>query len=258
MVNGVKVGLAPSANNLVVANSTILVQTPVPSGVPQFAVGNEVVTANSASQYVIHGQTLVPGASAVTVDRTLINLAPHATPVVVGGSSIGLERAKVSLPTVMVDGQIITANSADQYVVAGHTITPGAPAVTILGIPISIPVDLQPTRAIQGIITAGSKAYPHQKHPNPEAHPSPWRTDLRSSRWLERGYRGTSKTEALAYTVAPKGSAAFHGSYVFTSSAEFNSSTAARAAGATGSATLQSRRLLLLLRVVYRRLILRV
>jgi len=49
---------------------------------------------------------------------------------------------------------------------------------------------------------------------------------------------GTSKTEALAYAVAPTGSAAFHGSCVFASFAGFNSSTAARAAGATGSATI--------------------
>jgi hypothetical protein len=49
---------------------------------------------------------------------------------------------------------------------------------------------------------------------------------------------GTNKTQALAYMVAPTGSAAFRGSYVFASFTGFNRSTAARSTGATGSATI--------------------
>lgn len=157
-INGVKVALASSANNIVVAGSTVPVQSPAPTSISQFIVGKEIVTANSASQYIIHGETLVPGASAITFDGTPISLAPHATQVVVGSSTIGLLRAnEASLSTLTVNGQIITANGADQYIVAGQTITPGASAVTISGTPISIPPESLPTFTIDGhIITANS------------------------------------------------------------------------------------------------------
>ena len=135
---------------------------PVNVATPQFTVGGEVVTANSASQYVCHGQTLVPGGPAVTIAGSPISLAPSATQVVVGGQTVGLQRAEImGLPTFTVQGQVLTANSASQYVFDGQTITPGAPAVTISGIPISVPAVPKttglPSFTIEGqIITANS------------------------------------------------------------------------------------------------------
>lgn len=95
---------------------------------------------NSTDQYVVAGNTITLGAPAVTISGGLISIPAQ------------------NLFTLTVDGQIITANSADQHVVAGHTTTPSAPAS---GTSINIPVDLQPTRAIEGITKAGSRAYPY-------------------------------------------------------------------------------------------------
>lgn len=53
-ISGVKVGLAPFADSIIRAGSTFSVLTPAPSANPECTVGNELVTANSASQYVFH------------------------------------------------------------------------------------------------------------------------------------------------------------------------------------------------------------
>ena len=241
-VNGVKIALAASADSIIVAGSTMPVQTSAPSTLPEFHLGNEVITANSASQYVVHGLTLLPGASAITIDGTPISLGPHATQVMVGSSTIKLHPANfANFPTLTVNGQLITANSADQYIVGGQTIRPGAPAVTIAGTPISIPADFQMTRPSSGIITAGSKAYPYtlnsahdivfaSKTLVPGGSPITLGRETiseaadGSSMVIVSG--GATRTQPLVYPVTPAGSLAFEGSYAFTSSNKFNSSVA--------------------------------
>lgn len=139
-----------------IGTSTIPLQEPDPSALPSFTVGNEVITADSASHYVVDGQTLAPGAPAITVSGTPISLAPSSAYVAVGSSTIPLQDENTLSPsTIVVNGQVITANSASQFVVGGQTVTPGAPAVTIDGTPVSVPVDVLP------FITVGSQAYPY-------------------------------------------------------------------------------------------------
>lgn len=105
---------------------------------------------------MVDGQTLVPGAPAITVSGTPISLAPSAAYVAVGGTLIPLQDDKVPFPpAIILDGKIITANSASQLNVGGQTITPGAPAVTIQGTPVSVPANVPP------LITVGSQAYPY-------------------------------------------------------------------------------------------------
>jgi hypothetical protein len=48
------------------------------------------VTANAQSEYVVGGQTLVPGGPGIVISGTTISLAPGATQVVVGSSTAGL------------------------------------------------------------------------------------------------------------------------------------------------------------------------
>ena len=45
-----------------------------------------------ASQYIIAGQTLVPGGPPITVSGTRISLAPQATDIIIGTSTEGLGR----------------------------------------------------------------------------------------------------------------------------------------------------------------------
>ncbi|KAF2165180.1 hypothetical protein M409DRAFT_56058 [Zasmidium cellare ATCC 36951] len=71
------------------AGSPVVTAPPVgaPASLPTFTVGGSAVTANSASEYVIGGETLAPG-SAVVVSGTTISLASDASQLVVGSSTV--------------------------------------------------------------------------------------------------------------------------------------------------------------------------
>ncbi|MCJ1274534.1 hypothetical protein MMC21_002330 [Puttea exsequens] len=163
-LNGVNVGLGKDAKNIVVAGKPVPVQIahPVQNQVAvnaPFTVGNEVVTANSASQYVVHGQTLIPGAAAINVEGTPVSLGPQGFQVVVGSSMIGLQQAvETNRPVLTIGGQTIAPNSAGFYVVGGETVTPGAAPVTISGTPISVPVTNKPVLTIGGETIAPNSA----------------------------------------------------------------------------------------------------
>ena len=155
-ISSTPISLDPLGTNIVIGTSTIALHGPEPSVLPSFTVGDEVITADSASQYVVDGQTLAPGAPAITVSGTPISLAASSAYVAVGSSTIPLQDGNALIPpTIVVNGQVITANSASQFVVGGQTLTPGAPAVTIHGTPVSVPAHVPP------FITVGSQAYPY-------------------------------------------------------------------------------------------------
>ena len=137
-VQGTEVSLAPSASVIVIAGSTITLSSTI---APGFTAGAEIVTANSASQYVVGGQTLTPGGPAVTVLGTRISLAPSGTEVVVGSSTIGLvpsSTPRPSPPPLTLGSQIYTANSKSEYTIGGQTLIPGGPALTVSGTRLSL------------------------------------------------------------------------------------------------------------------------
>ena len=133
-IDGTKVSLAPSASAIVIAGSTIALHS---TSAPAFTVGSDTITANSASQYVIDGQTLIPGGPAVTMSGTRISLAPSGSQVFVGSSTIGLVPS-LTPPPLTFGSQTFTADSASNYIVNGQTLVPGAPAITVSGTPISL------------------------------------------------------------------------------------------------------------------------
>jgi cobalamin biosynthesis Mg chelatase CobN len=108
-------------------------------------IGGETITANSASQYVISGQTLRPGGPAITVDGTTVSLLPSATAIVVNGVTSTLSRVYGALvtttasPLLTLNNKIYTANRAGYYILApGTTLIPGGPPVTISGTVVSL------------------------------------------------------------------------------------------------------------------------
>ena len=125
VISGSTYSLAPLAT-LVEANDVPTplreIGGPMASAVavaPAIAFGSMLVTANSASRYVIGSQTLVPGAPAVVVSGTTVSLGPSANDVVIAGSTLHL-------------------SSAFGYIVGSQTIVPGAPQITISGIKVSL------------------------------------------------------------------------------------------------------------------------
>ena len=57
---------------------------------PVLTLGDQLVTANSASGYTVGSQTLVPGGPAITFSGTRISLAPSASDIIIGSSTEAL------------------------------------------------------------------------------------------------------------------------------------------------------------------------
>ena len=90
IISGTPVSLAPSESAIVIGGSTKFISSPSVTAAPVLTINNQPVTANSASEYIIQGQTLIPGGPAITVSGTPISLAPSASDVVVGSSTEAL------------------------------------------------------------------------------------------------------------------------------------------------------------------------
>ena len=158
-IQGIPVSLAPSASAVIVDGST----TPLsPGQTPVIALGSQLVTASPTSQYVLGGHTLVPGAAAITISGTPISVPMDGNAVVVGGSTVAIpDTASPNLPVITLGNQVITANSASQFLVGGQTLSPGAPAIT-LAAPASVVAASGPSPTA---LTVGGEVFT----PNPTA-----------------------------------------------------------------------------------------
>ena len=85
-VSGTLVSLASGRGYAIVGTSSENLGITTP---PPLAIGTQVFTANSLSQYVVDGQTLTPG-GAITASGTRVSLAPGKTDAVIGTSTEGL------------------------------------------------------------------------------------------------------------------------------------------------------------------------
>ncbi|MCJ1243541.1 hypothetical protein MMC30_000738 [Trapelia coarctata] len=139
------ISLAPSATALILGTSTIALEplagmTLPPSHLPAVTLDGLIATANSQSDYIIGGQTLIPGGPAITVSGTRISLAPSAAAIVIGTSAIPFKPSLgvSALPEVItVEGLTVTANAQSELTTIGtKTLEPGGPAITISGTPV--------------------------------------------------------------------------------------------------------------------------
>lgn len=127
------------------SSTTTLPLPPSPPTAPAAApltFDSQTFTPNAAGAYVIASQTLKPGEQ-ITVSGTPISLAAAAGPggnsVVIGSSTQLLTPTPAPAPLPLTFGtETITPNAQGTYVVAGQTLTPGNPSVTISGTPISL------------------------------------------------------------------------------------------------------------------------
>ncbi|KAL9607162.1 MAG: hypothetical protein Q9167_007897, partial [Letrouitia subvulpina] len=90
-------------------------------------------TQAPGSEYAFGSQTLVPGGPAITVNGTLMSLAPAATDVVIGGSNF-----PVSVPTgkpleIDVNQHSIAKASGSDFIIGSQKLVPGGPAITVNG-----------------------------------------------------------------------------------------------------------------------------
>ena len=111
----------------------------------------------TAGSFTIGGGTLTPG-GASTVSGTLISLAPVSPTLyaVIDSSTFPFASATTGPELLTFGGQVYTANSLADFVIAGQALTPGR-IITISGTSISLAPAA--TDAIVGISTAGIGIY---------------------------------------------------------------------------------------------------
>ncbi|MCJ1437517.1 hypothetical protein MMC27_006904 [Xylographa pallens] len=148
-VSGTTLSLAPSASVLIVNGNTQTIRTPPTSlpanphsTEPPLILGSIAQTANSAGAYILGTQALIPGGPGITISGTTISLASSDVAIIVNGHTYPAETnpaTPTSHPAIAtVDGDIISVNSAGAYEIGSQTITPGGPAITIDGTPVSL------------------------------------------------------------------------------------------------------------------------
>ncbi|KAK0255980.1 hypothetical protein LTS09_008910 [Friedmanniomyces endolithicus] len=99
--------------------------------------------AGPATQYVVAGQTLVPGSS-ITVGSgeatTVVALRTDSsnTLLIVGSSTSTIGPITSTPPALTIGSSVIAANSKSQYLVGSQTLVPGGPAITVSGTVISL------------------------------------------------------------------------------------------------------------------------
>lgn len=131
-VSGIPISLAPSGTQIVIGSSTIPISFSPSRTLPALTIASQTYTANADGTYVIAGQTLTPGGSAIAVSGTIISLAPSGTQLVIGTSTIPFSPSR-TLPVLTIASQTYTANADGVYVIAGQTLTPGSSGIVVPG-----------------------------------------------------------------------------------------------------------------------------
>ena len=141
-VSGTPISL-PSGGTIAVIGSSTQALRSAPEITPAPAVlsfEGSSYTADGSSDFIIDGQTLVPGA-AMTVSGTPISLPSGGTIAVIGSSTQSLKSAPLITPAPAIlsfDGSSYTADASSDFIIAGQTLGPGG-VITVSGTPISLP-----------------------------------------------------------------------------------------------------------------------
>ncbi|CAF9939061.1 MAG: hypothetical protein HETSPECPRED_001469 [Heterodermia speciosa] len=144
--------LAPTASAIPIDLTNTPAVTAHPA--PILTIANQPITQNSASEYIIASQTLAPGSSPITLSGTTYSLGPSASAVVINGLTSPLPSTTPSpLPSFLPSAQVFTigtqpftasllsgsgSGSVSEYVVGSQTLVPGAVAVTVGGVQVSL------------------------------------------------------------------------------------------------------------------------
>ncbi|KAI4128026.1 MAG: hypothetical protein LQ338_002917 [Usnochroma carphineum] len=142
IADGQTLSLAVSGSAVVINHQTENIAQPSPTALPVITIGGAKITGNSASQYIIDGQTLAFGKPPITVSGQVLSMASSGNAVVIGPSTQAFVTPPMvlstHLPALTIGGSTITADSASNYVVVGQTIHAGGQAITVGGTVISL------------------------------------------------------------------------------------------------------------------------
>ena len=125
------------SSGLIIGTSTIFLAPGIPTHMTTTIGGQAIIAASDV--VAIAGSTLSPGAPGTIVDGTVLSL-DTAGRFFVGSKTISLLESSKEVPktiTTNVAGQALTA-APNAVIVAGTTLNPGAPGVTLAGTVISL------------------------------------------------------------------------------------------------------------------------
>ena len=105
-----------------------------PGSVPSRGDATSIAPAGASEIVVVAGTTLTPGGAAATVSGTPISLDPSGV-IMVGTSTLVAAHATAAAFAI---GSVTVAVHTSDIVVGGATLLPGAPAVTVDGMPVSL------------------------------------------------------------------------------------------------------------------------
>lgn len=125
-IGGTALSLAPSASELIVGSKT-LTPRPAPS-FPTVVIHRVSVPANTASELLIAGQTLVAGAPPISIDGQPVSLAPGKSQVVIGSSTKTLSSADSGLASLILQGFGKIGSDATPTRPKSNTTSPTLPA----------------------------------------------------------------------------------------------------------------------------------
>lgn len=135
IISNIPISLDASASQVIVGGSTIQL-SPALTTSPSITIGGHPLTTNSAGAYIIASQTLTPGGSAITIASTPLSLAPSASALVVGSSTI----PPPPPPSAFENRPLVIGSTTLPYslnptssliIVGSQTLTPGGAALTI-------------------------------------------------------------------------------------------------------------------------------
>lgn len=138
VVSGTTYSLGPQASILVINGVTSTLpaeEAAKPTPGPVIKIGSQYLTPDAALRYAFGSKTLIPNARPIVISGTTYSLAPQASALMVNGVKSTLHGHE-ALPTVLAKNTL-TKYQVD-YIVGSQILSPGAPAITISGIAISL------------------------------------------------------------------------------------------------------------------------
>ncbi|PVH97001.1 hypothetical protein DM02DRAFT_658670 [Periconia macrospinosa] len=178
-IDGSSVSLLPSATAIVVDGKTSQLPLVAQPGSSTFNVGSILgnpIVLGSTSDVVIAGQTLQPGAPAVTLGGNLVSLESSANAIIIGSKTSSLPQVlfpgavaqtqAAAVPLITIGSSTYTANAATQYYIGpGQILTPGG--TVDLG---STVVSLGPSASFV-VVNGQTQTFPATVPANPTARP---------------------------------------------------------------------------------------
>ena len=161
-----------SSNDLIIGSNTITYTPPSAAAAAAAVVtlGSTLITANSASEFVIEGQTLAPGNSPLVIASTTYSLPTSGSAIIINGvtSPLAIPTVSTAVNQILTLGpdndETITRIPNGNIIIDNQTLSPAGPAATISGKPISID--------LEGGIIVGSSTYTFPPFPTPTPIPT--------------------------------------------------------------------------------------